>query len=63
MYLLNIHCNKYLAIQKTMENFISQDNPTSAMESCWSSIFWFRNNLVMGPLVDKRSDDPGEQID
>jgi len=33
------------------------------METCWSSIFWFKNNLVIGPKENRRSDDPGPGID
>jgi hypothetical protein len=33
----------------------------SAMDSCWSSIFWSKYNLVFGPTA--RSDDPGEKVD
>ena len=61
--LLNKHCNSYPQIKDKMVKFINANNWQSAMETCWSSIFWFKNNLVIGPKEDRRSDDPGSAID
>ncbi len=46
-----------------MLKFINAGKYESAMETLWSSIFWFKNNLVIGPKEDRRSDDPGSGID
>ena len=55
---LTNYLKNYSEISVLMQPYLKGDDIVSAMDLCWNSIYWFKNNLVLGP--SKRVNDPGE---